>query len=123
MAEKTRYSSVVEMARDLTGDDAFADDLARRLDRKRIVRTLLALRAAGNLSREDVAARIGCTRGRISKLESSLDEDLRLGDLGAYAKALGLNATLVLSREGATAIALSINGATPGFLPGSFPQG
>jgi hypothetical protein len=25
MAEKTRYSSVVEMARDLTGDDTFAD--------------------------------------------------------------------------------------------------
>jgi DNA-binding Xre family transcriptional regulator len=99
---KKRYSSVVEMARELTEDDAFADDLAQRLDRKRVVRTLLALRAAKNLSQKDIADRMGCTRGRISKLESSIDDDLRLGDLEAYTKALGLNVTLVLDRKGFT---------------------
>lgn len=39
-----------------------------------------------------------CTQSRISKLEDSADADLRLGDIQAYAQAVGLSFNLGLPR-------------------------
>lgn len=98
MFKKKTYRSVVEMARDVGDDPAFANDLGTHLSERRLVKHLFALRCARGLSQSDVAERLGCTQGRVSKLEASRDEDLRLGDISGYAKALGL--TTVLGLEG-----------------------
>jgi transcriptional regulator with XRE-family HTH domain len=92
---KKRYSDVVSMMREIT-DDAHADDLARHLSGRRIIRKLLALRGARGLSQEEIAERLGCTQSRVSKLEAGTDAALALGDLEGYADALGLNVRIVL---------------------------
>jgi transcriptional regulator with XRE-family HTH domain len=93
--EKT-YRSVVEMVRDTAGDPALADGLERHLSERRLVKQLFALRCARGMSQKDIAEKMGCTQGRISKLEASRDEDLRFGDIRDYAKALGLSTILGL---------------------------
>lgn len=96
MFKKKTSRNVVEMARDVGVDPAFADDLRRHVAERRLVRHLFALRCARGLSQREVAERMGCTQGRISKLEASRDDDLSLGDVRAYGEALGLTAILGL---------------------------
>jgi transcriptional regulator with XRE-family HTH domain len=90
------YKSVAELVRDVGGDPAFADDFEKHIAERKLVKRLVALRCARGLSQKDIAAKMGCTQGRISKLEASRDEDLRFGDIRGYAKALGLETILGL---------------------------
>jgi transcriptional regulator with XRE-family HTH domain len=98
MFKSRTYRSVVEMARATGGDPAFVEDLEKHLAERRLVRHLFALRCARGLSQKAVAEKMGCTQGKVSKLEASRDEDLSLGDIRGYAKALGL--TTILGLEG-----------------------
>jgi transcriptional regulator with XRE-family HTH domain len=56
---------------------------------RRLIKELLILRAARGLSQGEVAAFVGCSQSRISKLENARDADVRFGDLQAYANAVG----------------------------------
>ena len=88
---KAEYTSVAEMVRSVSDDPQFADEFDRRVNSRRLVKHLFALRSAEGLSQKDIADRIGCSQSRISKLESGNDDDLRLADLAAYLRALGLD--------------------------------
>jgi transcriptional regulator with XRE-family HTH domain len=89
------YQSVSQMVRE-TCDGAFADEFDRRLRARTIVKELMVLRARRGLSQADVAEKMGCTQSRISKLESSEDSSLTLGDLARYASAVGFGVGVVL---------------------------
>ncbi|MEE8450421.1 MAG: helix-turn-helix transcriptional regulator, partial [Thermoguttaceae bacterium] len=52
------------------------------------VKQLLAFRALRGLSQAEVASRMQTTQSRVSKLENSTDNDLRVGDLRKYAAAV-----------------------------------
>jgi transcriptional regulator with XRE-family HTH domain len=84
------------MMKDITQDDPYADELNEHLSRRTIIRKLLALRGAKGLSQGDIAAKLGCTQSRISKLESGTDADLSLRDFEGYAAALGFNIKIVI---------------------------
>jgi len=56
----------------------------------------MAIRAARGLSQQDIAEKMGCTQSRISKLESSDDDNLSLGDFREYLKALDLDLRLIV---------------------------
>ena len=99
---KKQYKSVAEMARQVAKDKAFSDRLEKRLADRKIVKQLVALRSAKCMSQADIAKAIGCTQSKISKLESGLDIDLRLGDLEGYLDALGLASRLLVARKGNT---------------------
>jgi transcriptional regulator with XRE-family HTH domain len=71
---------------------------------RRLVKHLFALRSAEGLSQKDIAERIGCSQSRISKLESGIDEDLRLADLAAYLRALDLDLCLVFGQKDSTIV-------------------
>lgn len=103
MANK-KHANVVEMARNLGYDQAFTNDLAAHLNHRRLVHTLTAMRAAKGLTQQDIAAKIGCTQGRISKMETSEDAGLSFGAITEYARAIGLRVEITLTGEGATAI-------------------
>jgi hypothetical protein len=45
---------------------------------------------------------MGCTQSKVSKFESSRDEDLRIGDFHRYADALGLEMMICLTKKGRT---------------------
>ena len=102
MAKK--YANIVDMMRDITGDHAFADALADRLSRSRVVTKLVALRAAGGLTQKAVAKKLGCSQGRVSKIESVEDADLSLGALASYAAALGFRIKVAFVAEPTAAV-------------------
>ena len=89
MAKKRQYSSVSELLRDVAPDDEFRAEFDQRVARRRLIKHLLALRAVKGLSQKDIAEKLGCTQSRVSKLENANDDDVRLGDLRAYANAVG----------------------------------
>lgn len=103
MANK-KFASVVEMARGLGETPAFADELAKHLAQRQIIQELLAQRAAKGLSQKEIAEKLGCTQSRISKLESSSDVELSIGDLMKYADALGLRVGITLFKKDATSV-------------------
>ncbi len=91
MANKQQYTSVSEVLRDIAPDDTFQAEFDRHIAERSVIKQLLALRATLGLSQQDIADHIGsgCTQGRISKLENAKDADVRLGNLQAYADAVG----------------------------------
>lgn len=101
---KTKYASVADMVRSVSEDRQFADDFERRVNSRRLVKHLFALRSGKNMSQKDIAERVGCSQSRISKLESGNDEDLRLADLAAYLRALGLDLCLVFGQQDSTLV-------------------
>jgi len=54
----------------------------------RLVDWLVQARTKAGLTQAELARRMGCTQSRISKLEDSLDADLRLGDVAAYCESV-----------------------------------
>ena len=91
---KRRYASVSELVRAVADDESFVEEFEQHISERSIITSLVSSRAAMGLSQTDVAKAMGCTQGRISKFENGVDNDLRLGDLAAYAKALGLDLCL-----------------------------
>ena len=89
MADKKQYASVSDALRDVAPDDAFQADFDQHVAERRLIKELLILRAARGLSQHDVAGFIGCSQGRISKLENAKDADVRFGYLQEYADAVG----------------------------------
>ena len=89
MAKTRGYASVSELVRDMAPDADFQVAFENCRKDRRIIKDLMAIRAVKGLSQRDIAARLNCTQGRVSKLENSKDDDLRLGDLRAYAEAIG----------------------------------
>jgi transcriptional regulator with XRE-family HTH domain len=99
MNPKKARTSVSQMVRETSEDSSFKELFEDRLRARRIVKDLMIQRAVLDLSQKEIADRIGCTQSRISKLESTHDADLRLGDLAKYADALGLRVNIVLESK------------------------
>jgi transcriptional regulator with XRE-family HTH domain len=59
----------------------------------------MAIRATKGLSQQDIAAKVGCSQSRISKLERSNDEDIRLGDLRDYLKAIDFDHKIIIHKK------------------------
>jgi len=94
------YSSVSEMVRSTRGDvaaDALdADEAARRL-----TDALAIQRALRGIPQATVAASMGCGQAKVSKMERAPDASVPLGDVVAYAAAIGMRLRLVLEPRGA----------------------
>ncbi len=104
MSNNVRFGSVSEMLRATSEDHELVEDVERRISERQLVKHLIAHRVKNDMSQQDVAEKFGCTQSRISKLEGSKDDDIRLGDLQAYIQAIGMRLRLVISPESQTAI-------------------
>jgi len=89
MASKTQYASVSDLLRDVVPDEEFHLAFDELVARRKLIKQLLAMRAAKGMSQKDVAAKMCCTQSRVSKLENANDDDVRLGDLRGYADVVG----------------------------------
>jgi transcriptional regulator with XRE-family HTH domain len=89
MKKPTHHSSVSAMVRKLSEDRAFAEEFAQRLAERQLIKVLTVLRTRAGLSQQELAEVLGCTQSKVSKLESSNDADVRLGDLVNYTGAVG----------------------------------
>ena len=75
-------------------------DLAKHLRDRKIISTLAAKRVSKGLSQADIAEKMGCNQPKISKMESGADDALTVSELEAYAKAIGLDVTILVSDRG-----------------------
>lgn len=89
MARQKQYTSVSEVISDIAPDESLRAELDARIADRKLIKYLLGLRAVKGLSQQDIAKAVGCSQSRISKFENAKDDDVRLGDLKAYAKAVG----------------------------------
>lgn len=62
-------------------------DSVKDVERQHAVNVLVSLRVAKGLTQKELANLLGCSQGRISKLEQGRDEDLRLKDFLDYTRA------------------------------------
>jgi len=92
------------MVRETSEDKEFAEALENRIASRKIAKDFAILRAQRGLSQRELADRMGCPQGRISKLEASPDVNLRLGDLAQYAAALGIRLRLVPENQNMTPV-------------------
>jgi transcriptional regulator with XRE-family HTH domain len=100
MKKPTQHRSVSDMVRDLSEDRAFAEEFANRLSERQLIKVLTVLRTRAGLSQQELAERLQCTQSKVSKLESSKDADVRLGDLMNYTGAVGYGLRVFLVPKG-----------------------
>jgi transcriptional regulator with XRE-family HTH domain len=104
MNQKKNYKSVSQMVRETSDDPSFTELFEDRLHARRMIGDLTVQRAVHGLSQKDIAEKMGCTQSRISKLETTNDAELRIGDLAAYSDALGLRVRIVLESKNRDAL-------------------
>jgi transcriptional regulator with XRE-family HTH domain len=84
--QKKSFTSLREMLKD-SGAEQELLDAVEDVRHQQVTNTLAKMRVAKGLTQKQMAELIGCTQGRISKLETGRDEDLRLKDVLDYARA------------------------------------
>jgi transcriptional regulator with XRE-family HTH domain len=82
-----RYRTTSEMLEDTLTPQHIIDSV-REVEAQSAVPLLAGMRVSKGITQKELAQAIGCSEGRISKLETSRDEDLRLQDLLDYTRAL-----------------------------------
>jgi transcriptional regulator with XRE-family HTH domain len=104
MNPRKARTSISQLVRETSDDPSFTALFEETLQARRIIKDLMVQRATQHLSQGDIAERMGCTQSRISKLESTSDDNLRLGDLALYADALGLRMSIILEPKELTSV-------------------
>ena len=84
------YHNVKEMVKGLSGNKKLKEDVLHEISSKTLSKYLFSLRCENGLTQAELAKKIGCTQGKISKLENSYDTEITVNDLIAYGNALGL---------------------------------
>jgi transcriptional regulator with XRE-family HTH domain len=99
-----KIRNVLELAKTVGKGEAFASEVEDHLAKRILVHKLAALRAARGLSQQDVASRMGCSQGQVSKMEASEDLDLNFGAAVKFAQAIGVRLELTLMTAEATPV-------------------
>ena len=99
-------ASVSEMVRDAAPDKTFHDELEGHLADYNVSRTLCALRCSQNMTQEGLAKRVGCMQSKISRIENSRNDRLKLDDLAIYARAFNMQVSIDFAQESSTADAI-----------------
>jgi transcriptional regulator with XRE-family HTH domain len=97
--ERGEFASVDEMMTALCQSPDELRDYRQMAQDRVALDTLVATRIKRGLSQKDIAQRMECTQSRISKLEHGLDSTTSVGDLRAYAQAIGLDVALLFVRK------------------------
>ena len=101
-----RYASVLEMVRDTVPDETFHDELEGYLADNNVSRALSTLRCTQKLTQSELAQRAGCTQSKISRIENSRNDRLKLEDLAIYARAFNMQVSIDFAQESSTADAI-----------------
>jgi transcriptional regulator with XRE-family HTH domain len=96
----SQHTSVADMVRTLSDDRAFTEEFEKKMRQRQFIKLLTILRTRADLSQENLAQKLGCTQGKVSKLEHSDDKDIRFGDLLDYTEAVGCEMRIMLVPKG-----------------------
>src|SRR5260221_2645008 len=78
------------------GVDRDVIDTVEEVRRQNVTNTLAKIRLSKGLTQKEMAKLLKCTQGRISKLETGKDADLRLKDLSDYAEAAHVSLSVTI---------------------------
>lgn len=91
-----KVNDIAELAEGLGFDAKGLAEVRRKVADRSVSGMLAALRARKGLTQKELAVRMGRTQSAVSKLETTDNDDFRLGDVRAYASALGLRVSVGL---------------------------
>ena len=94
-----RVSPVLEMVRDTVPDEDFKDKSDGYSADYGVSRSLTALRCSHDVTQEELADRAGCTQSKISRIENSSNDRLKLDDLAMYARAFNMRVSIDFAPE------------------------
>ena len=96
MSNKNKtYTSVLDMVKSIVPEEKeFHDSLAQSIKETSLSRTLMLMRNSAGMSQAEMAKKMECSQGTISKIEHSANADVTIGEMLAYAKALNLNLSI-----------------------------
>ena len=94
-----KNSSFDKLAVELTGDESILQEVKRHEMATRIVSLLENERVRQKLTQKEIAQRMGVSESTISRFEDTPDEDLRLGDIKSYMRALGMSMSMLICEE------------------------
>jgi len=97
-ALKKSHISVKEMLEDI-GVDRDVIDTVEDVHRQKVSNALAKIRLSRGLTQKEMAELLKCTQGRISKLETGKDDDLRLRDLSDYAQAARVSLSVTIGPQ------------------------
>ncbi len=86
MKKKNHFTNFEEFLDTL--DTPTADSVRDIESKTRTARQLQIMRMSKGFTQKELAERIGCTQGNVSKIENKFDEDLTLGDIKNYIQAI-----------------------------------
>lgn len=96
MKKAKEEGMVNALAAELGCEKETAELVYKRIQARRLVKMLMSERVRHNLSQKEIAAKMDCSESKISRMESSNDVDLNFGDILAYARATGINISIML---------------------------
>lgn len=100
---KLRESSVSEMVSGAAQMEALDEEVEGRTGDYDVSRALCDLRCSQKLTQEELAERAGCTQSKISRIENSSNDRLKLDDLAMYARAFNMQVSIDFTRESSSA--------------------
>ena len=89
-----RINNVSDLVKKVSSTKRFKKRFAKEVQNKTIAKFLFSLRCDNKLTQKQLADKIKCSQSRISKIESSYDNEVTIKDLLDYAKALNLQLEL-----------------------------
>ena len=98
MKKAPSYTTVEAFVSGAVGDADLLAEMERQRKAREIVDSLVMARVALRLTQGDIARRLGVSVSTISRLEDSLDVDLKVGEILDYVKALGVEPAPMVHR-------------------------
>ncbi len=99
-------ASVSEMVRDTAPDKILHGELEGHLADYNVSRALYTLRCSQNVTQAELAQRAGCTQSKISRIENSRNDRLKLEDLAIYARVFNMQVSIDFAQESTAADAI-----------------
>lgn len=96
---KENNNSAAKMAAKILQDPKAEDRINDGLKKSRLIDWLVMERCKHDMSQTDVAKKMHVSVSKISRLEASCDDDLRLVDLKDYSSAIGVKMSMFFSDE------------------------
>lgn len=85
-----QFKDVNELIKGISEDENFKKDAIKQISENGLGKFLSFLRCEHRMTQKELADKIGCSQGRVSKIESAKDDSLSIRDFIDYGNALGL---------------------------------
>ena len=85
-----KANNVSDLLKNVGASKSLKENVEKEIQKRSLSKFLFALRCEHKLTQKEIATKIGCSQSRISKIETSYDDEITIKDLMDYGKALNL---------------------------------